>query len=177
MHVVRSVRLWMKEGKSDKIYEVDLVDLERPDDARYLVNFRYGRRGTSLRDGTKTSSPVTRANAEKLFDSVVVSKINDGYRRVDGDAPTSAMAAAADGRDTNGRDAELLKKLAICARGTWPDEERERLFWRLGVVRLAAAYPQLATIAGKTGAANAGYSLVYALARCGGADAADLLRS
>ena len=45
----------MKEGSSDKLYEVDLVDLERADiDARYLVNFRYGRRGTSLRDGTKT---------------------------------------------------------------------------------------------------------------------------
>ena len=175
MQIVRSVRLWMKEGRSDKIYEIDLVDLERPDDARYLVNFRYGRRGSSLRDGTKTSSPVSRANAEKLFDSVMVSKINDGYRRVDGDAAAPAVpdtAATADGRD-----AELLRKLAICARGAWPDNERERLFWRLGVVRLAAAYPQLAAIAGKTGAANAGYSLVYALARCGGADAADLLRS
>jgi hypothetical protein len=165
----------MKEGRSDKIYEVDLVDLERPDDARYLVNFRYGRRGRSLRDGTKTSSPVTRPNAEKLFDSVVVSKINDGYRRVDGDAlsPTVLDTGAA----TDGRDAELLKKLALCARSAWPDNERDRLFWRLGVVRLAAAYPQLAASAEKVGAANASYSLVYALARCGGADAADLLRS
>jgi len=175
MQVVRSVRLWMKEGRSDKLYEVDLVDLERDVDARYLVNFRYGRRGTSLRDGTKTSSPVTRSNAEKLFDSVVVSKINDGYRRVDGDAPPLTVldtGAAADGRDT-----ELLKKLAICARSAWPDNERDRLFWRLGMIRLAAAYPQLAAIAGKVGAANASYSLVYALARCGGADAVDLLRS
>lgn len=175
MQVVRSVRLWMKEGRSDKLYEVDLIDLERADvDARYLVNFRYGRRGTSLRDGTKTSSPVTRSNAEKLFDSVVVSKINDGYRRVDGDAP---MAALDTGVPTNGRDTELLKKLAICARSAWPDNERDRLFWRLGVIRLAAAYPQLAAIAGKIGAANASYSLVYALTRCGGADAVDLLRS
>src|SRR5262249_13321238 len=77
MKVIRSARLWMKEGNSDKLYEVDLVDLERADvDACYLVNFRFGRRGTSLRDGTKTPSPVTRPNAEKLFDSVVVSKIN-----------------------------------------------------------------------------------------------------
>ena len=105
MQVVRSVRLWMKEGRSDKLYEVDLVDLERDVDARYLVNFRYGRRGASLRDGTKTSSPVSRANAEKLFDSVVVSKINDGYRRVDGDAPVAALDA---GVPANGRDTELL---------------------------------------------------------------------
>src|SRR5262245_4568089 len=117
MQVIRSVRLWMKEGSSDKLYEVDLIDLERADvDARYLVNFRYGRRGTSLRDGTKTTSPVIRATADKLFDSVVVSKINGGYRRVDGDAPpltvpepgaTTSAAAASE------RDAELLKKLAI----------------------------------------------------------------
>jgi hypothetical protein len=163
----------MKEGRSDKLYEVDLVDLERPDTERYLVNFRYGRRGKSLRDGTKTTSPVTRANAEKLFDSVVVSKINDGYRRVDGDAPQPAAADSA----ASGRDAALLNKLAICARSGWPDDERDRLLWRLGTVRLAAAYPELAALAGKIGAANASYSLVHALARCGGADAVDWLRN
>ncbi|WP_249136392.1 hypothetical protein [Bradyrhizobium tropiciagri] len=173
MQVVRSVRLWMKEGRSDKLYEVDLVDLERADnDARYLVNFRYGRRGTSLRDGTKTPSPVTRPNAEKLFDSVVVSKINDGYRRIDGDAPPQPLRDL----DAEGRDAEMLRKLALCARSAWPEKDRDRLFWRLGVIRLAAAYPQLAVFAEKMGAANVSYSLVYALARCGGADAADLLR-
>ena len=144
MQVVRSVRLWMKEGRSDKIYEVDLVDLERADvDARYLVNFRYGRRGTWLRDGTKTSSPVSRVSAEKLFDSVVAS-INDGYRRVDGDAPMAALDTRA---PVNGRDTELLKKLAICARSAWPDNERDRLFWRLGVIRLVPAYQQLAASA------------------------------
>lgn len=175
MQVVRSVRLWMKEGGSDKLYEVDLVDLERADnDARYLVNFRYGRRGTSLRDGTKTTSPVTRANAEKLFDSVVVSKINGGYRRIDGDAPPLNVRDA--GVDANGRDAELLRKLAVCARSAWPEKERDRLLWRLGVVRPASAYPQLAALAEKIGAAHASYSLVYALARCGGADAFDVLR-
>jgi cellulose synthase operon protein C len=167
MQVVRSVRLWMTEGSSDKLYEVDLIDLERADvDARYLVNFRYGRRGTSLRDGTKTSSPVTRSN---------VSKINGGYRRIEGDAPPLTVIDAS--VTANGRDTELLKKLAICARSTWPDKERDRLFWRLGVIRLASAYPQLSTIAEKIGAANASYSLVYALARCGGANAVDLLRS
>ncbi|MGJ4886738.1 hypothetical protein ACQR1Y_01005 [Bradyrhizobium sp. HKCCYLRH3099] len=176
MQVIRSVRLWMKEGKSDKVYEVDLVDLERGDgDARYLVNFRYGRRGGSLRDGTKTTSPVTRANADKLFDSVVVSKINGGYRRVDGDAPPLMELNA--GTTNDGRDTALLKQLALCIRGGWSDAERDRLFWRLGVIRLAAAYPQLAAFAQKAGAANASYSLVYALARCGGGSAADLLRS
>lgn len=176
MQVVRSVRLWMKEGRSDKLYEVDLVDLERTDvEARYLVNFRYGRRGAALRDGTKTTSPVNRANAEKLFDSVVVSKINGGYRRVDGDALSPRILDT--GTTADGRDTELLRKLAICMRSAWPENERDRLFWRLGVIRLAPAYAQLAVIAEKVGAANASYSLVFALARCGGAEAVDVLRS
>ena len=75
MKNVRSARLWFKEGNSDKVYEVDLTDLETPgSDARFLVNFRYGRRGASLREGTKTNSPVDRAEADKIFDSLVVSR-------------------------------------------------------------------------------------------------------
>lgn len=93
--------------------------------------------GTSPRDGTKTPSPVTHANAEKLFDSVVASKINDGYRRIDGGAPPLTVSDA--GVDANGRDTELLRKLAVCARSACPEKERDRLFWRLGVIRLTAA--------------------------------------
>ena len=39
MKIVRIVRLWMKEGTSDKVYEVDLVDLESAAAARFLVDF------------------------------------------------------------------------------------------------------------------------------------------
>lgn len=177
MKVVRSARLWMKEGTSDKVYEVDLVDLEQAGlDERYLVNFRYGRRGGSLRDGTKTPAAVVRASADKLFDSVVVSKVNDGYRRIDGDAPPLSAPSTSTAATSDGRDAELLRKLATSARSPWPDKNRDRLFWRLGVIRLVAAYPQLAAFAEKLGAANVSYSLVHALARCGGAEAGDWLR-
>src|SRR5258708_34564043 len=86
MKIVRTVRLWMKEGTPDKVYEVDLVDLESGAAARFLVNFRYGRRGASLREGAKTPAPVTRDAAEQIFESVVVSKVNDGYRRMDAPA-------------------------------------------------------------------------------------------
>src|SRR5262245_40558346 len=79
MKLVRKIRLIFKEGKSDKVYEVDLVEQLGIGDARYLVNFRYGRRGTELREGTKTPSPVPLAEAESLYRSVVVSKTNKGY--------------------------------------------------------------------------------------------------
>lgn len=181
MKVVRSVRLWFREGTSDKVYEVDLVDLERtPDDQRYLVNFRYGRRGATLRDGTKTASPVGLDKAERLYDSVVVSKINEGYRRTGDDAaPAAASGSTSDspaGSELDGRSAELLRQLAACLREPWPEKKRDRLFWRLGVIRLQAATPQLAAMAEKLTPAGASYSLVHALARCGGADAVDILR-
>ena len=45
MKIVRSARLWFKQGTSDKLYEADLVDTESPDASqRFLVNFRFGRR-------------------------------------------------------------------------------------------------------------------------------------
>jgi len=175
LKIIRSVRLWMSEGASGKIYEVDLVDLETPGtDTRFLVNFRYGRRGKSLRDGTKTPSPIAFSSAEKTFDSVVVAKVNDGYRRLDEEAVTPRESAAS--TDRSGRDAALLNQLAACLRSAWPDKQRDRLFWRLGVIRLATAYPQLAAMAKMLTAKSASYSLVFALARCGGAQALSLLQ-
>lgn len=176
MKLVRSVRLWMKEGTSDKIYEVDLVDLERQQvEERYLVNFRYGRRGATLRDGTKTPSPVALSSAEKLYDSVVISKVNDGYRRMGEEAKPVATSQAPGEPPVGGRDGELLNQLASCLRSPWPAKERDRLFWRIGVIRLRAAWPQLAAMTEKLGPNEASYSLVHALARCGGPDAAGLL--
>ena len=93
MRVIRSARLHLAEGTSDKVYEVDLVEndaLAGPE--RFLVNIRYGRRGAILREGSKTPQPVARDAAERVFDSVVVSKINGGYSRKD--VPGSGIAVA-----------------------------------------------------------------------------------
>src|SRR5262245_64824695 len=87
MKLVKKVRLAFREGKSDKVYEVDLVELPGNDEARYLVNFRYGRRGSALREGTKTTRPATLAEAEAVYQSVVVSKTNSGYWDESGPAP------------------------------------------------------------------------------------------
>jgi hypothetical protein len=176
MKIVRTARLWFKEGTSDKRYEVDLVDTEAADaSARFLVNFRYGRRGQTLRDGTKTPAPVARAAAERLFDSVIVAKINDGYRRMDGGEDTSGTAPAPAAKSPEGRERELLARLEACLREPWPPKERDRLFWRIGEVRIKAAATLLLPLADRLGYAEASYSLVWALARCGGAYAADSL--
>jgi hypothetical protein len=181
MKIVRTVRLWMKEGTSDKVYEVDLVDLESDAVARFLVNFRYGRRGASLREGAKTPAPVARDAGEQIFESVVVSKINEGYRRMDAPAGGSVGAGSAAGDPASvaysGREAALFAKLDLCFRERWAPQQRERLLWRVGLVQLKGAFDRLEAIAqGLGGPRGASYSLVYALARCCGEKAAPLLR-
>jgi hypothetical protein len=74
--LVRQASLAYQGGTSDKVYEVDLCEVGSD---RFVVNFRYGRRGSTLRDGTKTTTPVTRAEAEKVFDRLVASKKAEGY--------------------------------------------------------------------------------------------------
>lgn len=178
MKIVRTLKLWFREGASDKIYEVDLVDTEAQDAAaRFLVNFRYGRRGYTPREGTKTTAPVSRATAEKLFDSVVVSKVNDGYRRMDGAEPHEPPAETAATPAPAGREQALLARLEACLRDPLPEKQRDRLFWRVGELRLASAAPMLRQLANKIGFAHASYSLVWSLARCAGGDAIDVLSS
>jgi hypothetical protein len=77
-----------------------------------------------------------------------------------------------------GREQALLARLEACLRYPWPAKERDRLFWRIGEVRIAAAAPLLMRFAAeRTGHQAASYSLVWAIARTGGAGAADALTS
>ena len=182
MRLVRSARLWFKEGTSDKLYEVDLVENDAlQSDKRFLVNFRYGRRGSTLREGAKTAEPVDAVAAKKVFDSVVVSKVNEGYRRTDQPAAASQTPPPASGTPApsedalDGRGRELLARLAACLRSPWPARDLDRLVWRIGELKLRAAGPTLVELAERIGPAEASYSLVWALARAGQERAAPML--
>ncbi len=183
MKIIRSARLWFREGTSDKVYEVDLLENDAlRAEARFLVNIRYGRRGAALREGTKTASPIVKVEAERVFDSVVVSKINEGYRRSDQPSavPSGSIVSlsAETGAETqDGRKRELLSRLDACLRSPWPDKARDRLLWRIGEVRLKAASAPLNALFDRMGAAQASYSLVFALARAAGPDGAPALRA
>lgn len=184
MKLVRSARLWFKEGTSDKLYEVDLVENDAlQSDKRFIVNFRYGRRGATLRDGSKTPEPVAAAAAEKIFDSVVVSKVNEGYRRTDQSSPTpqptpgvgNAEATTDAGEPLDGRSRELIARLQACVRSPWPARDLDRLVWRIGQLKIRAAGPLLIELTSRIGPAEASYSLVWALARAGQDAAAPML--
>src|SRR5918993_1124374 len=79
MKLIRQTVLVYREGSSDKVYEVDLCEIGAES---YVVNFRYGRRGSRLKEGVKTVSPVPRLDAEKVFQDLVSSKTRKGYREI-----------------------------------------------------------------------------------------------
>lgn len=174
-----------REGASDQLYEIDLVETGNADpDRSHLVNVRFGRRGQILREGAKTPYAVSAQQAAKIFDSVVVSKMNEGYRRmdvgVDDVQPANVQPAAAEAAPVpaaSGRDRALIEQLDACLRDPWPEQKRDRLVWRVGELRLAAAGPALIRLAQKLGPAEAGCSLVWALARCAGGEAVDILKA
>lgn len=67
--------LYYRNGSSDKEYR---AWIEGAGDG-YVVNFAYGRRGSSLTTGTKTQAPVDRAKAQVIFDRLVGEKQSKGY--------------------------------------------------------------------------------------------------
>lgn len=71
----KSVSLYFKSGSSDKVYHAQLEAAE----GGFVVNFAYGRRGSTLTTGTKTKAPVEYAAAERIFDKLVAEKQSKGY--------------------------------------------------------------------------------------------------
>jgi len=76
MTPAQQISLYYRDQHSDKEYHVQLIDLG---DRSCLVQFQYGRRGTSLTAGTKTSAPVGRLKAQAIYDKLVKEKTAKGY--------------------------------------------------------------------------------------------------
>lgn len=72
---IQRATLYFREGTSDKVYQVVL----EPAGERFVVNFAYGRRGSTLSTGTKTSVPVDLERAQMIFEKLVREKTAKGY--------------------------------------------------------------------------------------------------
>lgn len=77
MKLIKQKTLYFNEGNSDKVYEVDICEVS---DELFVVNFRYGRRNSVLKEGTKTIFPVKIEEAEITFEKLVLSKTKKGYQ-------------------------------------------------------------------------------------------------
>jgi bifunctional non-homologous end joining protein LigD len=67
--------LYYRQGGSDKVYHVAI----EPSGGGFIVNFAFGRRGSTLQTGSKTASPVDYPEAKKIFDKLVREKTAKGY--------------------------------------------------------------------------------------------------
>ena len=77
------VTLYYREGSSDKVYQAAI----EPEGGSFAVHFAYGRRGSTLTTGTKTSSPVPYDTAKKIFTKLVSEKKAKGYTEGENGTP------------------------------------------------------------------------------------------
>ena len=91
-----SATLYYREGSSDKIYQCAV----QPSGPGYIVTFTYGRRGSTLQTGTKTSKPVGFDEAKKIFDKLVREKTAKGYRSAGGRRSPTPKAAKRSAKKT-----------------------------------------------------------------------------
>jgi hypothetical protein len=191
MKLIKTTKLVFVEGRTEKVYEVDLCEVG-PN--QFVVNFRYGKRGAPLKDGSKTVAPVRRDEADRVFDKLVQTKLEQGYShegaprpppREEPPRPAPAPDGGARPESAEGRKARILERLAQTgadrrwfqgASGkTWP---LERAIWRAGELRLREAEPLVIKLIGtaqRSADAKAGgkgmrdYCCAWALGRLGGA--------
>lgn len=191
MKLVKQVVLVQTNGGSTpKVYEIDLCEVG---DGRFVVNYRHGKRGVALADGSKTPAPVSRADADKVFDKLMWSKIADGYVR-EGEAAATSARAPSTGASTpaapaqrsaamKGRAERVLQLLEDARRAgnlsttEWPID---RIIWRAGELGLREAVPALVAMIGTAparatkdigGEGMREYCIAWSLARIGGDDA------
>jgi len=146
MKLIQQSKLFFKEGNSDKVYEIDLCALSPHE---YLVNFRYGKRGSALKEGTKTPAAVSKENAEALFAGLELEKRKKGYQTetelfielplLDTGAPKSEKGA-------------ILQRLQDAVAGTnsfKTEWKTSRVIWKAGVLQMEEAIPFIIKLTGK----------------------------
>ncbi|HEY5951148.1 MAG TPA: hypothetical protein VIV40_36905 [Kofleriaceae bacterium] len=174
MRVIEQARLWFREGASDKVYEIDLVEVAT---GQHVVNFRYGRRGGALKDGTKTPLPLTLDKARAVYQKLVDEKLAGGYRSGPVTAAPAPATPSAGGPYRSPQvvhppspAARLIAKLRMGARSPDP---LGPVMWRVADLDLVEAEPVVLELLGssfvpKDLAADAWkHLLVAALARMG----------
>ena len=69
------ITLYYRESSSDKVYQASI----EPQGELFVVNFAFGRRGSTMNTGTKTQTPVDHDSAKNIYDKLVREKQAKGY--------------------------------------------------------------------------------------------------
>lgn len=79
--IKKEVALFYKDAGSDKVYN---LRIKEDNSGLFTVDFEYGKRGSKLKDGTKTPSPVSLEEAQKIYDNLLKEKTAKGYSSKEG---------------------------------------------------------------------------------------------
>ena len=166
MKLIKSIQLFYQEGNSDKVYNIEL--LETSDNA-YVVNFKYGRRGSSLKEGTKTVFSVERGVAENIFTALEDEKRRKGYLGI-GDKP-NLKASLANGKTSSDSVTKKHKLIVKLLKAAVNDEEHEswpltRIIWKTGELNIKEATPWVLKLVDKNDHLQL-YACIWSLSRIG----------
>lgn len=172
LKLIRQSILHFQDARSDKVYEVDLCEVGA---GQFVVNFRYGRRGSTLRDGTKTPAAVLLQEAQQIFESLVASKTSKGYQETSPVTLSPSLNDESTAED-NGEGAPsptlvdprvegVLQRLreGHQSESSWP---LSRAVWRAGEMTIVDAESLIIPLA-RTGDVMLDYCIAAALGRCG----------
>ncbi|AFM05815.1 hypothetical protein Fleli_3495 [Bernardetia litoralis DSM 6794] len=173
MKLIEQSKLFFKKGNSDKVYEIDLCEVG---DDLYVVNFRYGKRGAKLKEGTKTASSVGRTKAQAVFTALETEKTKKGYKKEKGSEPKKEKVFPT---SIASKEEAILQRLKEALnKVNHPKEEQKSVFqskwktgriaWKVGKLRLKSAIPFLIELLQKNTTLEQVeiYSILYALVRC-----------
>lgn len=161
MKLIKQSKLFFKEGKSDKVYEIDLCELSANE---FLVNFRYGRRGGTLKDGTKTPASLPLDKAEMLFAELENEKRKKGYQT---ETEVFMELPSLDAVEPDTLNGAILQRLqdAVVGRNSFKTEwKTSRVIWKAGMLNLQEAIPFIIKLATR-GNEMQTYAALYALTK------------
>lgn len=173
MRIIKQTKLFFHEGKSDKVYEIDLCEIN-PD--AFIVNFRYGRRGAALKEGTKTPEFVSREKAESIFDQLEKEKRNKGYQS---EVEVFVELPSLENLNVNSKEGVMLKRLEDATQGInsfnteW---KTSRVIWKAAQMGMKEAVPYILKLATK-GDDMQLYASIFAIRTLKMVEASELLRS
>ncbi len=146
MKIIKQTKLFFHEGKSDKVYEIDLCEIN-PD--AFIVNFRYGRRGAALKEGSKTPEFVSREKAESIFDQLEKEKRNKGYQS---EVEVFVELPSLETVNMNSSKGVILKRLEDATQGinSFKTEwKTSRVIWKAAQMELKESVPYILKLATK----------------------------
>ncbi len=170
MKLIKQSKLFFKEGNSDKVYEIDLCEVGS---GQFVVNFRFGKRGSILKEGTKTDKPISLNSAEQVYDALEAEKRKKGYQTESEMFQPLPEVPTVDLPNANFSDNAIMKRLQGFVTGTNPyktEWKASRVIWRAGELKLQEAVPFIIRLTDR-GDEMQRYCALWALARMGDASA------